>query len=194
MLEYFMENDVGASIGQRNLRVSHEAFLNAYFENKPAIVRLLAARLGDRHAAEDLAQELYIKITLVDASLQENVRDPAAYLYRMALNLARDYRRERQRAGSREAAWVDSREAMMGKEAISDAPSAEAHYAAKQRLAAVYAALDELSPQCRRVFVLHKLESLSHSEVASRTGITRSTVEKHMRTALVHLVKRLGRD
>ena len=77
---------------------------------------------------------------------------------------------------------------------IADAPSAEDALHAKQRIAAVRAALDELSPQCRNVFVLHKFQGLSHEDVARQAGITRSTVEKHMRTALVHLVHRLGRD
>lgn len=171
-----------------------DPLLRAYFEQKSAIIRLLAARLADHHAAEDLAQELFIKIKLAGPSLSNDVRDPGAYLYRMALNLARDHRRERQRAHTREAAWVDIHRGTSGDEAVADAPSAEAGYAAKQKLAQVRAALEELSPQCRRVFILHKFEGLSHSEIASRAGITRSTVEKHMRTALVHLVRRLGCD
>jgi RNA polymerase sigma-70 factor (ECF subfamily) len=63
-----------------------------------------------------------------------------------------------------------------------------------QRLAEVRRALDELSPQCRRIFMLHKFEGLTHQEVAERANISRSTVEKHMHTALKHLMKRFGRD
>jgi RNA polymerase sigma-70 factor (ECF subfamily) len=59
---------------------------------------------------------------------------------------------------------------------------------------AVRRALDELSPQCRRIFVLHKFDGLSHKEIAERVNISRSTVEKHMHTALKHLIERLGRD
>ena len=173
-------------------RVEPSLLAEAFFENRPAIVRFLAARLGDRHAAEDLAQELYIKLLAWNERIE--VRDPAAYLFRMALNLARDYRRERQRARAREGAWVDVQAVVAGGEAVADAPSAEEGYAAKQRLAAIRAALDELSPQCRRVFIMHKFEGLSHQDVAARAGITRSTVEKHMRTAMLHLVKRVGRD
>jgi RNA polymerase sigma-70 factor (ECF subfamily) len=166
--------------------------LAAYISNKHAIGRFLSARVGDRQEAEDILQELYLKLVGIEAP--DDLRDPLAYLYRIALNLARDRRREQQRARKREANWVDSRVTVLGSEAVADAPSAETGLAAKQRMAAVRAALDELSPQCRRAFVLHKLEGLSHHEVAQRTGITRSTVEKHMRTALKHLITRLGRD
>ena len=72
--------------------------------------------------------------------------------------------------------------------------SAEAALHAKQRLQAIVSVLDELSPQCRNVFVLHKFEGLTHPEIAARVGISRSTVEKHMTTALKHLVRQLGRD
>jgi RNA polymerase sigma-70 factor (ECF subfamily) len=39
---------------------------------------------------------------------------------------------------------------------------------------------------------MHKFEGLSHPEIAARIGISRSTVEKHMGTALKHLIKRRG--
>jgi RNA polymerase sigma-70 factor (ECF subfamily) len=166
--------------------------LTAYFEQKAAIIRLLSARLADRHAAEDIAQDLYLKVAAM--APDSELREPVAYVFRMALNLARDHRRERQRAHNRETDWVDSRSMTVGMDTIADAPSAEDALHAKQRIAAVRAALDELSPQCRNVFVLHKFQGLSHEDVARQAGITRSTVEKHMRTALVHLVHRLGRD
>jgi RNA polymerase sigma-70 factor (ECF subfamily) len=164
----------------------------AYFSNRQAIQRFLAARVGDRQEAEDLVQELFLKLEGVVPP--PDLRDPVSYLFRMALNLARDKRRERQRAQAREGDWADTRTMTSGTEAIDDSSSAEAAYGAKQRIAAIRAALDELSPQCRRVFVLHKFEDLSHEEVARRAGISRSTVEKHMHTALKHLIARLGRD
>lgn len=172
--------------------VEPSPLLTAYFANAAAIVRFLTARLGDRSIAEDLSHDLYLK--LAGRTIAEEVRDPAAYLFRMALNLARDYRRERQRAHAREADWASSRATIIGTEAVSDAPSAEAGYAARQKLKLVHEALEELSPQCRRAFVMHKFEGLSHEEVALRAEISRSTVEKHMRTAMLHLVKRLGKD
>lgn len=163
----------------------------AYLQKREAIRRFLAARLGSSEEAEDLLQELYLKAQFADPG---EVREPAAYLFRMALNLARDHRRERTRAKKREADWADSQTTISGTEAIADAPSAEAATAAKQRIAAIKSVLGELSPQCRRVFTLHKFEGLSHQEITQKIGISRSTVEKHMHTALKHLVERLERD
>jgi RNA polymerase sigma factor (sigma-70 family) len=164
--------------------------LTHYLERREAIRRFLVARVGSSHEADDLLQELFLKLSRFEPA--EEVRDPVSYLFRTALNLARDSRRERQRAGSRDAVWADSRHTMFGSETIDDSPSAEDAVTAKQRVAAVHKAMNELSIQCRRVFTLHKLEGLSHQQVAERLGVSRSTVEKHMHTALKHLIERLG--
>ncbi len=162
-----------------------------YLSRREAIRRFLVARMGNAEEADDLLQELFLKARQTEPG---DVREPAAYLFRMAQNLARDHRRERSRARQREADWADSRTMTMGTETVEDAPSAEAAIAARQRLDAIRRALEELSPQCRRVFTLHKFEGVPHQDIARIAGISRSTVEKHMHTALKHLVERLGRD
>jgi RNA polymerase sigma-70 factor (ECF subfamily) len=164
--------------------------LSAYFAQRDAVGRFLTARLGNRDEAEDILQDLYVR--LAQAAPPADVQNPVAYVFRSALNLARDRRRERQRTNARDVAWVDTQTVRAGSTAVADLPSAEAAYGAKQRIAAVRAALDELSPPCRSVFLLHKFEGLTHEEVARRAGISRSTVEKHVRTALRHLIDRLG--
>jgi RNA polymerase sigma-70 factor (ECF subfamily) len=50
--------------------------------------------------------------------------------------------------------------------------------------------LDRLPAQTRQVFVMHKFEGLTHTEVAHRLGISRSAVEKHVSTALRRLLER----
>jgi RNA polymerase sigma-70 factor (ECF subfamily) len=165
--------------------------LEVYWSRRPALTRFLTARLGSEEDAEDAIQELYLHIGKVDRSLE--IKDTAAYLFRTAANLAKDQTRSRNRTAARERAWASLQRGSDAPEA-DDAPSAERAYAALQRLAEVRRALDELSPQCRRIFMLHKFEGLTHQEIASRANISRSTVEKHMHTALRHLMKRFGRD
>lgn len=137
-------------------------------------------------------QELYLHIDRAEPLVE--IKDPIAYVFRTAANLARDYVRTRRRAAARELAWATLHHGVEGSEALDDSPSAERSVEAKQRVDAVHRALGELSPQCRRIFVLHKFEDLSHQQIAERANISRSTVEKHMSTALRHLINRLGRD
>jgi RNA polymerase sigma-70 factor (ECF subfamily) len=161
-----------------------------YLSRRDSLARFLAARVGNKEEAEDLLQELFLKIGRTPPV--SDLRDPPAYLFRMAMNLARDHRREQHRARAREADWVDTRNVVLGSQAVDDTPSAEAAHGAKQRVAAIRKTLEQLSPQCRRTFLLHKFDGLSHEDVAQRVGITRSTVEKHMRTAMKHLLETLG--
>jgi RNA polymerase sigma-70 factor (ECF subfamily) len=58
-----------------------------------------------------------------------------------------------------------------------------------QQLATAIAALPD---GARRVFELHKIDGLSHVEVAERLGISRSGVEKHMAVAMKHLRRALA--
>ena len=66
---------------------SDDPLLAAYLERRANIVRFLAPRAGSLAAAEDLAQELYLKLAARDPTAE--VGSPNAMLYRMALNLLR---------------------------------------------------------------------------------------------------------
>jgi RNA polymerase sigma factor (sigma-70 family) len=165
--------------------------LQTYLARRSALIRLLKARLGSQEDAEDVIQELYFRLQRAQAA---EVSNRSAYIYQMALNLARDHRRERERGRARDSRWQEATQTMLAAEAVEPRPSAEDAYGARQKLDRIIAALDELSPQCRRVFVMHKFEGLTHTEIMARLGIGRSTVEKHMTTALKFLTRRLGCD
>lgn len=163
--------------------------IEAYVAKRGDLKRFLVARLGNEAEAEDVVQDVYLKVRA--AKYAEEIANPGAFLYKVAANLALDHRRRQQRARARDGQWVEANHQKIGAEAIVDQPEAGAAYDAKQRLTRMIKALDGLSPQCRRVFMLHKLEGLSHRQVAARLNISTSTVEKHMNKALKQLVRTL---
>lgn len=160
----------------------------AYLEQREALARFLRARLGPAADVEDLLQELFLKLQAVEDA---DVRDPRAYLYRLASNLMMDRWRSRTRAAARDGAWLAAHRG--DQTDADDAPSPEAVVAGKQRLAALVAAMERLPVKTRTVFRLHKFEDLSYAQVAERLGISRSSVEKHMMDALRVLTARTGR-
>jgi RNA polymerase sigma factor (sigma-70 family) len=162
--------------------------LRAYLDNRGSLKRLLTARFGSGEEAEDVLQELYLHLRRQEDA--PRIDNPAGYLHRMALNLARDYRRGRDRARRRDEDWAEASQTVLGADAIVEHPGAEAAYDARERLTQVAAAIAGLPPQCRRVFTLHRLHGLTHAEVAARLGISRSAVEKHMHVAMKHLARR----
>jgi RNA polymerase sigma-70 factor (ECF subfamily) len=170
-------------------RRRESALLEAYLQRRADLVRFFTIRLGSQAAAEDLVQDIYLRIAGGDPP--EGVRSPMSYLYRLGSNLMLDRLRAERRAGVRDAAWRDSQRTEVGGVEVADEPDAAAALAARERLQAVLAALGSLPPRTQRVFRLHKFEGLSHAEVALRLGISRSAVEKHMIAALKRLVERL---
>jgi len=55
----------------------------------------------------------------------------------------------------------------------------------------VEAALHELTPKCRAVFVLFHFDGVSQRDIADRLGISVSMVEKYVRQAVNHCEQRL---
>jgi RNA polymerase sigma factor (sigma-70 family) len=51
--------------------------------------------------------------------------------------------------------------------------------------------IGELPPQCRRIFLLHKVQHLSYAEIAERLAISPRTVEKQISKALKILRDRM---
>jgi RNA polymerase sigma-70 factor (ECF subfamily) len=54
-------------------------------------------------------------------------------------------------------------------------------------------AVQHLTPRTREVFILHRVDELTYTEIAARLGISVSTVEYHIMRALVHLDEALRR-
>lgn len=147
---------------------------------QPALVRFFERRAFTPADAEDLAQEVFVKITRLDRSA--NIWQPEAFLFQIAANVLRDkLRRDAARHRDRHVEFdgeVDG---------IHEAPSEESVYEGRESLQRLLAALAILTPKCRSMFILHKYEGLSYSEIAQRYAISVSAVEKHMINAMKHL-------
>jgi RNA polymerase sigma factor (sigma-70 family) len=164
--------------------------LDAYMSRRDDLVRFFTARLRSATAAEDLIQDLYLRLASLE--LSEPVENPSAYLYRLATNLMLDRLRSEKRSVARDAAWLQSRRVEVGGEGIADEPSPEQSVYARQRLSQTAQAIAELPPKTRRAFELHKLQGLTQEETARALGVTRMTVEKQISTALQRLMAKLG--
>ena len=121
------------------------------------------------------------------------MQNNTAFLYRMGSNLMLDRLRQQQRAAARDGEWRQVNASFVDEEAVADERAADEAFAARQRLALMLAALEELPATTRQAFRLHKLEGLSQAETAEALGVSRSSVEKYISAALRHLLARVGR-
>jgi RNA polymerase sigma factor (sigma-70 family) len=150
-----------------------------YYER---LVRFLRRRSDSTEDAADLAQDTFARLSAADIG---QIREPASFLFTTALNLLRDRARSAQ---ARHAAFtVPAEETQL----TCPAPHAERVLDGEQRLRVLEAALRELSPKCRAVFVLFHFDDMSQREIAERLRISVSMVEKYVRQAVSHCQKRL---
>lgn len=167
-----------------------DPLLQAYFEKRANLVRFFAAKTGSLALAEDLTQDLYVK--LAGRKGEGDVHSATAMLYRIAANLMLDKARGERRASARDAAWRTAHRTAIGEEELAEEPPADEAVAARQRLRQLVEAAAELPPQMGRAFRLHKLEGLSHAQTAQAMGLSVKAVEKHISAALKALTRRLA--
>lgn len=161
-----------------------DGLMGAYLSSREALVRFLTARTGSTNEAEDIVQDVYFKLHSVDPA---EIQNPTAFLYRLASNLFIDRLRSARRREARDDAYATSNTELSGGEMVAQMPNPEQIMDSRQRLQQLMLTVESLPPQCQRVFMLHKLEGLSYSEVALKLGISKSGVEKHMMSALKRL-------
>jgi RNA polymerase sigma factor (sigma-70 family) len=144
------------------------------------IRQFLQRRGQSREDAEDLVQEAFLRLHVYLEEGRE-VRAPDSFLIRTALNLAVDARRKNAR-DCRDQFLPETIEEL----AIADLqPTPEENVAAEVRLKEMGRVLDEkVSPKTREVFFLHRLEGLSHEEIADTMGISLRSVEKRIARAI----------
>jgi RNA polymerase sigma-70 factor (ECF subfamily) len=178
-----------ASSGPPERREDTGALLAAFLEKRENLVLFLAARLRSMATAEDLVQDLYLKIAALPADTE--IKAPSALLYRMAQNLMVDHLRSAQRSGRRSAEWRLETHASLGGVDITSEPAADEALAAKERVRLLAEAVAALPPQMGRAFRLHKLEGRSQAETAELMGVSRKMVEQHIGVAIRRLAEKL---
>lgn len=158
---------------------------------RPRILRFLLSSLTDRDAAETLTQECFLKAWNArhqfrgDSSL-------STWLTRIAVNLMRDHLRSRSLRF-----WQKTKGSALDVMDISDwipdgRSSPESAAVARDQVAAMWKAVDDLSTQQRSVFVLRFVEDMELEEIAETIGMNLSTVKSHLYRALAILRERMG--
>jgi RNA polymerase sigma-70 factor (ECF subfamily) len=160
--------------------------------NHSARVYRLAYRLtGNRHDAEDLTQEVFVRVFRSLSSYQPGTFE--GWLHRITTNLFLDQVRRKQRI----------RFDALAEDADDRLPSTdmgpERAYEHRNLDDDVQRALDALPPDFRAVVVLCDIEGLSYEEIAATLGVKLGTVRSRihrgraqLREALAHRAPRAG--
>ncbi len=145
-------------------------------ESRAELARFLAFRIHDRTLIDDLAQEVFLRLLRRDAA--QPIRNPRAYLFRVAAAVVADHGRRRgrrPRLGPAAPERVQLADSQPG-------PFERCQW--RQRMVRVQEIVAELPERCRRALILHRRDGWTYDEIALELGVSRSMVKKYLRKAL----------
>ncbi len=144
------------------------------FAQSKAELRRYIARFLRGADAEDALQEVFLRA--YSAELQRPILMPRAYLFRVAKHVALNELARRRNSLATPIEDFPEQDVV----GSSGQPGVEQDLEGRRRVALFTRAVASLPDQCRKVFVLKKVEGLSQAEIALRLGLSESTVEKHL--------------
>lgn len=158
--------------------------------------RLLAfirRRVMDAAEAEDVLQEALYELVAA-YRLMQPVEQAGAWLMRVARNRIIDrFRKKKPELLADQGVEFDEDEDVGGLEDLLPSPDdgPDAVAIRQLMLERIEAALDELPPEQRDVFIAQELEGASFKELAARWNVTVSALLSRKRYAVLYLRKRL---
>jgi RNA polymerase sigma factor (sigma-70 family) len=152
-------------------------------EHNAALVAFLRARLNSHADAQEVAQEVYLKLLSLDEATR--IDSPRAFLFRAASNLAVDRLRMRM---VRANAPLDP-----DSDDWHVTPIPEQHASAVEQWSRLRQALDELPPKTSRAFVMHVVDGRDFATIARDMKLSERMVRYHVANALAHCRERRDR-
>jgi RNA polymerase sigma-70 factor, ECF subfamily len=146
--------------------------------HRDRIYRIALRMLGDRHDAEDIAQDVMIQVWTALAGFTGS-SSFTTWLYRIVVNRCLNQIRRRR--------WT--RPVLEGDP--QPVAGAEDMVIARQRAGAAMEAIAALPPDQRAVIVLHQLEGLTYREVAAVVNISEDAVRGRLHRARLSLLASL---
>ncbi len=138
------------------------------------LLRGFFLRRGSHAAdAEDLAQEVYLRLLRSTGENAEAIENPEAYLYTVAANLAREHARARHLQPTLED--VD-----LLAEVLKSEEDIEGEFEHQQRWGDIRSTIAQLPEVTRQVMELHYREGLECSRIGDTLGVSVHMVRKHI--------------
>jgi RNA polymerase sigma-70 factor, ECF subfamily len=170
------------------------AFSTLLARHEKPLWNFLRRFVGDAAAAEDLLQEVFLRVVRSAAEWRPTAKF-STWIYTIARNLCTDHAR---RASFRQASSLDGPVRAGSDDGVESGPrridgvaggdrNAEAAAMDRQVAARIEAAVAALPPEQREVFLMREVMEMPFAEIAVAVGASEPTVKSRMRYALERL-------
>lgn len=160
--------------------------LAALFDHHFGRIYNLAFRLlGERTAAEDVTQEVFLRVHRAAHQL-DTARDPGPWLMTITANLCREKWRSRAGQQAKQTASLDAKPEMAANVPNGSAGT-DSRVLDADRDRLLGEAIGKLPEAMRMVVVLHDLQGMTHEEISGITGDEAAAVRKRYSRALQKL-------
>lgn len=166
------------------------AFARLFDRHQASVVRFCRRFVGDGARAEELAQDVFIKLFRSAKSYQPSARFKT-FLFRVATNTClNDLRRPAGKAEVLEAKVNDDDASVFDTDADASTPLHALE--AKELEAAVAKAMNKMSDRERAAFAMCRFEGMAYRDIAETLEATESAVKSLIHRATVQVMKHLS--
>jgi RNA polymerase sigma-70 factor (ECF subfamily) len=165
------------------------AFDRLYARHRGALFRFVRRSVGERSLAEELYQEIWMRVIEARSRYQPRARF-TTWLYTIAHNRLVDHWRKRGLA----LVSLDGGDDPPPEPDAGPAHNPERRLEARERLERFLGALEALPPAQREAFLLREEAGLSVAEIARATGADEEAAKSRLRYALAKLKEAAGDD
>ncbi len=144
---------------------------SSFLESESALKRFLSRFLYKPEDIDDMAQETFLRA--YSATKGRDIDSPKAYLFQVAKTMAL------KELSKKSKQLTDYLEEAVDND-VDSSVTLEEEISAQQKVRLFCDAIAELPPQCRRVFLMRKVQALPHKAIAKELGISCSAVEKQI--------------
>jgi RNA polymerase sigma-70 factor (ECF subfamily) len=158
--------------------------------NRNVVVQYLARMVQNRAIAEELAQDVFIRVYKSRQKYEPTARF-STWLYRITTNVALNYFRDEKRSQHNVSLDMQDSE-QVRREAKDHAPLVEQRLLNEVVAEQIRRAVRSLPPKQRAAVIMHKYDEMDYAEIAGVLGCTPSAVKALMFRAYETLRARLA--
>ena len=174
---------------QRIVARDPTAVAGLYDRHSTVVFGMIMRILRNRADAEDVLQEVFVRVWTRATTYDQRLGTPAAWLIRMARNRAIDRLRAKRTRSAIDG--VEPPEAAVPERAASAAASPEALAEWREQTDTIRGALGALPPEQRDLIAAAFFEGYTHSELAARFQLPLGTVKTRIRAGMLTMREHL---